>query len=117
VIRYSHVGVPAQAPLIHSSQHENVRIHVVINLDHALVVVQAVEASDVLLQGPLPRDRHRQEQRVQARVVEAFANVTARGKDDSLFGVGHVGQRLADRLALLATHAALQDENVAHNAG
>ncbi|MCL4854862.1 MAG: hypothetical protein KJZ78_26165 [Bryobacteraceae bacterium] len=54
----AHVCVPAPAALVHSRQHEHVRIDVVINLNHALVVVQPVKTPDVLLQRPLPGERN-----------------------------------------------------------
>ena len=54
--------------------------------------MQPVEAAGVLHQRALPRDRQRQEQRVEPRVVEALADVPPRREEQSLLVVRDAAQ-------------------------
>jgi hypothetical protein len=47
--------------------------------------VEAMQAPGVLHESALSRDWHREEERVEASVVEALADVTAGRKDEPLF--------------------------------
>ena len=58
-----------------------------------------------------PRDRKRQKQRVQTRIVESLANVFASREDDSSFVARDGRETLVDRLPLLLP-AGAQDDNV-----
>jgi len=65
---------------IHRGQNWHAAIHIIINDNLAFAVVQTMQATNVLLQRAAPRNRHGQKKRVEARIVEALADVTARGQ-------------------------------------
>jgi len=77
---------------------------------------KAVKATGVLDKCSLPRHRQRHEQRVQAWIVEAFADV-ASGREHDAFGVCrdrcHPREHLARRLG---AHPALEHDHVPRNA-
>src|SRR5215831_1227404 len=54
-------AVALQPALVHPRQHRNTVIYVVVDLHDSLVVVETMQPAHVLLQRPLPGDRHRQE--------------------------------------------------------
>jgi hypothetical protein len=104
--------IPATAPIKHSRQHRYVEIGVVVDAHLAFPVVQTMQPAGVLRDRPPPRDRKRQKQRVQTRVVESLANVLASRKDDSPFVTRNGCETLIDRLSLLLAHSGAQDDNV-----
>ena len=67
--------VATQASLAHPNQHGDLPIHVVIYLHFRLAGLNAVEASGVLNQCSLPRNRKCKEQRIESGVVEALTDV------------------------------------------
>src|ERR1035438_7492052 len=69
----------------------------------------------ILLQRTLPGNRHRQEKRVQTRIVEPFSDVASRRQNDSRFVLRHCRQGCRCFSALLFPHASLQDEDVLGN--
>ena len=73
--------VPLQSALEHSCQHREAIIHVIIDLNDALAVVETMQAANILLQGPLPGDRHGQKQRIQPRVVESLTDIAPCGQN------------------------------------
>ena len=74
----AHVAIALQSPVIHPREHSDIGIDVIIDFDHTLVIVKPVESSDVLLKRAPPRNRHRQEQCVEAGVVKPLADVAPR---------------------------------------
>jgi hypothetical protein len=58
--------------LEHFRKHRYSIINVVVNPDFCFSSVRAVESTNVLLQGSTPRNRERQKQRIQARIVKAL---------------------------------------------
>jgi hypothetical protein len=62
----AHVAIALQSPVIHPREHSDVGIDVIIDFDDTLVIVEPMESSDVLLKRAPPRNRHRQEQCVEA---------------------------------------------------
>ena len=68
---------------MHACQHGNATIHVVVDDHVRFARVLPVQPAGVLLQRPSPCDRHGQEERVQARVVEPLTDAAAGGDDDS----------------------------------
>ncbi len=102
--------VSSQPLIEHSGEHWNRVIDVVIDLDHFLTVMQPVQPADVLLQGSPPRDRHREKERVQTRVVETFSDVAACGNHYSRAGFRR-GKFLHHLSTLLRSHSALQYEH------
>ncbi len=77
----AHVAVSLHSATVHSRQHQNVGIDVVVDLNDSLGVVKSMKSPDVLLKRSLPRNRHRQEQRIEPGVIESFADVASRRKD------------------------------------
>ena len=58
-------------------------MHIIINDDLAFAVVQTMQAANILLKRAAPRNRHDQEKGVEARIVEAFTDVTASRQQNS----------------------------------
>jgi hypothetical protein len=75
--------VAAAAPVEHARQHRHIEVRVIVYPHLSLTVVEAVQPSGVLGDGPAPRHRKREHQRVQARVVEPFAHVLAGRQEDA----------------------------------
>jgi hypothetical protein len=75
--------------------------------------MEAVEATGVLHERALPRDRHREEQGVEPTVVEAFPNVATRCEHEPLFVAPLLRTHRAKRTVFLRRHASLEDDHVA----
>ena len=73
----------AAPPLEHPREHSHIEVGVVVDSHLALAFAQTVQPARVLGDGAAPRHGKRQKQRVQARIVEALADVPAGGKDDA----------------------------------
>ena len=76
-----------------------------------------MEPASVLGDRPAPRNRKRQEQRVQPRVVESLAHVLAGCQDDARFLAWDGRQAVCDGLSLLLAQPGAQDHEVAHLLG
>ncbi len=63
------------------------------------------------------RTPHRQEQRVEAGIVETLADVPASREQNALFGLGNVLETLHDLAALLYPHASPENKNAPGEAG
>jgi hypothetical protein len=63
---------------MHLRQHGMSQIGVIVYQHVGLSVVDAMQAASILCERPAPGDWHRQEQRVEAGIIEPFADVTAR---------------------------------------
>jgi hypothetical protein len=73
-------SVPRTQP---GPRHGDLAIHIVVDPDFSLARVQAVKPTGVLHESALPGDGHSQEQGIEPRVVESFADVAAGGEDES----------------------------------
>src|SRR6266550_7554051 len=73
--------VPCKTLLVHASQHRYHHIRIVVDVDFALVVVEAMQAAHVLLQSTFPRNRHCEKKRIKTWVVKSLAEVTSGRKD------------------------------------
>lgn len=68
----------AQRPITRASlgsrpgQNRNGVVDIINDQDVFLVIMLAMQPADILCQGPLPRDRHRQEQCVEPRSTTRF---------------------------------------------
>lgn len=71
-----------------------------------------MKASSVLDQGTPPGDRHREEQRVEARVVEAFADVTARREHEARFIRRNTSEPFQGPAPFLRPGSAAKDDDV-----
>jgi hypothetical protein len=77
-----------------------------------LVGVLAMQATGVLLQRAFPRNRHRQHQCVERRMVEPFANQFARGQQDPRYIWCKPFERRQVSRTLLLRRSALQRDQV-----
>lgn len=87
--RISNRAVAFRPALVHPRQHRNTTIYVVVDLHESFVVVETVQPAHVLLERALPGDRHRQEERIQTRVVKTFAYVAPRRQNYPGFFLRH----------------------------
>ena len=72
--RIADAGI-ARLPLaVHPLKHRNVDIDIIVDADLGFTFVETMQASGVLVQPALPGNRHRQEERIQARFIESFAD-------------------------------------------
>ena len=61
-----------------------------------------------------PRDRERQEQRIEARIIESFPDVLAGCQDHPALFARNRCETFGGRLSLLLPHSRPQDHEVAH---
>ena len=80
--------VPRAAPVGHLGQDWLQGIDVVVDDHLPLCGVDPMEAAGILRQRPSPRDRHGKEQRVEACIVEALAEVAPCRDDHALLPIG-----------------------------
>src|SRR5437867_10539711 len=104
--------VRPQSLLEHAHQQRNLSIHVIEDSDLLLPGVETVKAPRILREGPLPRDRHREKERVEAGVVEAFADVLARRKNETLYRVRDRGKLSPDLSPFRRGHASMEHDEV-----
>ena len=76
--------------------------------------MQPVQTPGVLDERPLPRNRHREEERVQARVVEPLADEPPRGEEQPFLRLGNARELLGGRAPLPASHPPAEDHEVAY---
>src|SRR5271155_3439 len=91
----THVAVALQSPVVHPREHSDVGIDVIVDFDDTLVIVKPMESSDVLLKRAFPRNRHRQEQRVETSIVKPLTYVAASCQDQALLAIPDAGESLA----------------------
>src|SRR3990172_8318335 len=84
-------SIPAEPPLEHAQQHRHVAIDVVEDPDLPLPGASTVKPAGVLDQRSPPRHGKRQEERIQPRVVEAFADVASGREDEALLTLWNPG--------------------------
>src|SRR5712671_4965551 len=77
--------VPCKPLLVHASQHRHHHIRIVVDVDFALVVVQTMQAADVLLQRTFPRNRHCKKKRIKTWIVKSLAEVTSGSQNHARF--------------------------------
>ena len=63
--------------VVHFFQHDGVIINIIVDTDFTLAFMQAMQPPDILCQRSMPGDRHRQEERIQAGIIKAFADELA----------------------------------------
>ena len=73
------------------------------------MVMETMESTNILLESPLPRNRHREEKGVETGVVEAFSDIAAR-RDDYPWAILRLCEFLKQTGTLLRAHSALQDK-------
>jgi hypothetical protein len=110
----THVAVTLQSPVVHTREHSDVGIDVIIYFDDTLVIVKPMEPSHVLLKRAFPRNRHRQEQRVESSIVKPLTYVAASCQDQALLAIPDVGESLANRPALLPAHSSLEHDDISN---
>jgi len=67
----------------HAKQGRVTGIHEIDDLHVGLGGVFPMQSASVLLQRPLPRDRHRQDKGVEGRMVESFPDEPAGGQQNA----------------------------------
>lgn len=77
------------ALLKHPGKHGNSAIDVVIDTHFRLCRMKAVQPADVLLECSAPRNRQREKERIQSRIIETFANVSTGGDNNSIRAACH----------------------------
>lgn len=77
---------------VHAPQDRDLEVAVVVDPRFVLAGMRAVQSPGVLHDGALPRDRHREHERVQAWVIEALADESPRREDEPRF----VGRQLGE---------------------
>src|SRR5438552_13782502 len=100
-------GISRQPLFVHTSQHGHGYIGVVVHLHLALVLMEAMEAANVLLQSAFPRNRHHKEERVKSRVVKSLAEAASGGENYSRLSRGNGNQGFSQLPSLLRAHSAL----------
>jgi Domain of unknown function (DUF5615) len=90
---------------------------VVVNAHFALAVVEAMQSADVLRDRPPPRDRQRQKQCVEARIIESFTDVFTGGQDRAPFVQRDRGKPFCRRLPLLLAHPTSQHDDASDARG
>jgi hypothetical protein len=91
-----------------------VQVSVVIDQHFGLLVVKPMQATGILSQRPLPGDGHREEEGVQARIIEALAQVTSGREQDALVIIWYAGELLSHRRTLPDPHATSQHHEIPH---
>ncbi|CRI63426.1 hypothetical protein THIOKS11320075 [Thiocapsa sp. KS1] len=108
----THRSVALLSPIPHAQQG---RVSGVDNIEDphvGLGGMLAMQSAGVLLQQAFPRDRHRQDQRIQWRMVKAFADQLSRCQKDARV-IRWQRIELCDPIAtLLSRHSAMQDDRV-----
>src|SRR5204862_6494796 len=108
--------VAAQAFLEHPGEDGDVAVDVVVDADLYLPRMQAMEATRILHQRALPRDRHREKERVEPRVVESFTDVAAGRDEQPRFSVWDGRECCCCGASLGRSHPAAEDDDVAGGA-
>ena len=104
--------VAGAALVEHAGKHRDIEVGVIVDADLALAIVEAMEAAGILGDDAAPGDRHGEEQGVEPRVVETFADEFAGGDHDARF-IFRNGCEPGHRLAQgFPAHAALQDDQM-----
>src|SRR6516162_10077931 len=104
--------VSRQPLFVHTNQHGDGYIRVVVNLDFGLVLVEAMQAAHVLLERTSPRNRCDKEKCVQPSVVKSLSQVASGSENYSRFIRRNRGQRLSQLLSLPSAHPAPQNKCV-----
>src|SRR5262245_8176238 len=74
--------------------------------------MEPVKSARILREGSAPGYGHREKQRVEARIVKTFTEVTAGCHDDTLFTLRYGLQGVVHLITLLCSHSTFQDNDV-----
>ena len=74
----------------HAREQGNRIVDIVVNLHIGFSCMPAMEAPDILRESAFPGDRHGQEQRVEAIIVEPFADISARREDEAFLAIRYL---------------------------
>jgi hypothetical protein len=97
---------------VHASEHGNLDICIIVDLDFFLIHVEAVQSAYVLLQRSPPRNRHRKQKRVEASVIKTFPKIASRRQDHTRLTGRNGCEGLTELLPLPSTHPTFQDKYV-----
>ena len=107
----------AAAPLEHPREHRHFEVGVIVDAHLTLAFAQTVQPARVLRDSAAPRHGKRQEQRVQARIVEALADVPTSGKDDARLIARNGSELLGNGPLPLLARPRAQDDKMTHIGG
>ena len=105
--------VPFHPLLEHPGQYRDVPVHVVVDSYLPLSGAMAVQTPCVLDQSTFPGDGKGEEQRVEASVVESFADVPSRGEHQPFLVVRNRRESLHRFFPLPGGQSPFQDDQVA----
>src|SRR4029453_8959135 len=88
---------------------------VIVEANFALSVIEAVKPSRILRNRSMPGYRLRQKQRVQPRIIESFADVTASRENDPPFFRGARCQLGGHGFALFLSHSASEHDHLTNS--
>src|SRR3954447_16967585 len=106
--RVAEARVGALAFCVHAAEHRDGLVDVIDDADLVLGVVVSVQPTGVLRRRALPSDRHREYERVQARVVEPLTDIPARREH---YARPVAGEHVAGAASRLDAHAAVQNDD------
>ena len=107
----------AAPPIEHPRKHRHFEVGVVVDSHLTLAFAQTVQPARVLRDGAAPRHGKRQKQRVQARIVEALADVPTGGKDDTGLIARDGGKLLGNGPLPFLARPRAQDDKMTHIGG
>lgn len=89
-------------------------IDVIVDADFALSIMQAMQPPDILRQSSLPRDWHRQEERVKPGIIKAFTDELSGRTNHKRFIVWCIfqGSHLAFHLSIGLTAQQNMNRNI-----
>jgi len=107
--------IACQSFLVHPSKHWHLHVRVVVNLDFFFILMDPVEAANILLQSSSPGNGHRKKKCVETGIIETFTEVASRRKNDTWFAGRNGSQGISQFPSLFCAHPAFQDEYVRTN--
>ena len=105
-------AISRASPRRHPHQHWNTTIDIVIDNDLTFPIVEPVQTASILSKRSPPRDRHREKQRVESRIIEPLPEVSPSCNQQSLFVVSNRREALHQSAALSIALTALEDDNI-----
>ena len=109
-------AVAPQPSLEHPEEHRHIAVDVIVDPDLGLAGMEAMQPARVLHERALPGDRQREEQRVEARIVEALADVATGGQDQALLVGRDRGKLVSGSVSSPSRHPPVKDDEVAREA-
>ena len=100
----------------HPCKNRHILIDVIVDQHLALRVMQTMKPTSVLREGSLPRDRHREERRIETGVVKSLAQIATRRQEHALFAVGDARKPSGDVASLAVRLSTAKDDDILREA-